>query len=263
MTMEVLYEPNGDQIVHIRLNRPQKLNAFSPALEGEFLAAIRRACDDEQVRVVIFSGAGRGFSGGWDLASPDLTNADERPFSDLAGLHTWVEVVRQLRRPDKLFIAAAHGVAAGQGLELCIASDLVVAAEGTRFYFAETRVGFNMTSGTARLLPMLVGLANARRLALLGQTIDAAEAYRLGLVVKVTPPGEHEAGALELAQEALKGAPLAMAAQKQLLDGAAEMSLAATIEAEVQASYRLTVTEDHQEAKKAFAAKRPPVFRGR
>ena len=98
---------------------------------------------------------------------------------------------------------------------------------------------------------------------MLGQTIDAAEALRLGLLVKVTPEGEHEAGALELAHEALKGAPLAVAAQKQLLDAAAEMSLAATIEAEVMTSYRLTLTEDHQEAKKAFAEKRKPTFRGR
>src|SRR5205823_1287760 len=133
----------------------------------------------------VFSGAGKGFSGGWDLASPDLTDAAQRPFSDLAGLHTWVDVVRLLRRPDKLFICAVHGWAAGQGLELCIASDLVVAAEGTKFYFAETRVGFNMTSGTARLLPMLVGLAQARRLALLGATIESQEALRLGLIVKV------------------------------------------------------------------------------
>jgi enoyl-CoA hydratase/carnithine racemase len=261
--MEVLYVPNGRRIVQIRLNRPHKMNAFSVSLEREFLEAIRRACADEDVRVVVISGAGRGFSGGWDLGSPDLTNADQRPPSDLAGLHTWVEVVRQLRRPDKLFITAAHGVAAGQGLELCIASDLVVAAEGTKFYFAETRVGFNMTSGTARLLPMLVGLANARRLALLGQTIDATEALRLGLIVRITAEGQHEAEALELAHEALRGAPLAMAAQKQLLDSAAEMSLAATIAAEVQTSYRLTNTEDHQEAKRAFAEKRSPVFRGR
>src|SRR5437588_1237983 len=256
--MQVDYEPLEAGVIGIKLNRPEKLNAFSPAREDEFLGAFRRACADESVRVVIFSGAGRGFSGGWDLASPDLTDAEQRSLSELAGLHTWVDVVRLLRRPDKLFICAVHGWAAGQGLELCIASDLVVAAEETKFYFAETRVGFNMTSGTARLLPMLVGLANARRLALLGQTIDAAEALRLGLVVKLAAAGQHEAGALELAREALKGAPLAVAAQKQLLDAALDMSLGATFEAEVMASYRLTQTQDHQEAKRAFAEKRAP-----
>jgi 2-(1,2-epoxy-1,2-dihydrophenyl)acetyl-CoA isomerase len=261
--MQVRYEPQGKEIVGIRLNRPEKLNAFSPSLEVELRDVIERACADESVRVVIFSGAGRGFSGGWDLTSPDLTDAEYHPISDLAGLHSWVDVVQLLRRPDKLFICAVHGVAAGQGLELCIASDLVVAAEGARFYFAETRVGFSMTSGSARLLPMLVGHAQARRLALLGATIEAAEALQLGLVVKVVPDGEHEAGALELAREALKGAPLAVAAQKQLLDAGAEMSLTATIAAEVQTSLRLTQTEDHQEAKRAFLAKRKPVFRGR
>ena len=134
--MQVDYEPLEAGVIGIKLNRPEKLNAFSPALESEFLDAIRRACADESVRVVIFSGAGRGFSGGWDLASPDLTDAEQRSLSELAGLHTWVDVVRLLRRPDKLFICAVHGWAAGQGLELCIASDLVVAAAGTKFYFA-------------------------------------------------------------------------------------------------------------------------------
>jgi enoyl-CoA hydratase len=168
-----------------------------------------------------------------------------------------------LRRPDKLFIVAVHGWAAGQGVELCIASDLVVCDESARFYFAETRVGFAMTSGTAKLLPLIVGLGNARRLALLGQTIDGREAHRIGLAVELAPEGGHEAAALRLADEALKGAPLAIAAQKQLLDGALAMSLDAVQDFEVQTSFRLTLTEDHQEAKRAFADKRPPVFKGR
>src|SRR5205807_102239 len=171
-------------------------------------------------------------------------------------------VVVRLNRPDKLFIAAVHGWAAGQGLELCIASDLIVAAEDARLYFAEVRVGFNMTSGVAKILPLLVGLGNAKRLALLGAKIDAAEAYRMGLVVEVVPAGRHEVRALELAAEAVECAPLAVAAQKRLLDSAIELSLAATQDFEVMSSLRLTSTEDHQEAKRAFAEKRAPHFRG-
>ena len=171
--------------------------------------------------------------------------------------------MRLLRRPDKLFIVAVHGWAAGQGLELCVASDLIVATASARFYFAETRVGFNLTSGTAKLLPLLVGLGTARRLTLLGQTIDGAEAHRLGLVAELAPEGEHEAAALRLAEEALKGAPLAVAAQKQLIDAAIDASLSSVWDFEVQTSFRLTHTEDHQEAKRAFADKRSPRFEGR
>ena len=120
-----------------------------------------------------------------------------------------------------------------------------------------------MTSGTAKLLPLLVGLGQARRLALLGQTIDATEALRIGLVVEVASEGRHEASALRLAEEALKGAPLALAAQKQLFDDALGMPLEAVQDFETQMSFRLTSTEDHQEAKRAFAAKRKPEFKGR
>jgi enoyl-CoA hydratase/carnithine racemase len=261
--MLIQYEQPNPHVALIRLHRPDKMNAFSVALERELLAGVRRACDDEETRVVVFSGAGRGFSGGWDLAETDLTDAAHHPLSARAGRHTWLEVVRTLRRPDKLFIAAVHGWAAGQGLELCIASDLVVCDETARFYFAETRVGFAMTSGTAKLLPLLVGLGNARRLALLGRTIDGGEALRIGLVGEVAPAGEHEVAAIRMAEEALKGAPLAVAAQKQLLDAALAMPLEAVQDFEVQASFRLTHTEDHQEAKRAFAAKRRPEFKGR
>ncbi len=258
----VQYENPAEGVVVIRLNRPAKLNAFSLELERDLLQALEQACADESVRVVVLAGAGRGFSGGWDLSESDLTSVETQPLSTRAGQHTWLRVIRLLRRPDKVFITAVHGWAAGQGLELCIASDLIVAGEDARFYFAEVRVGFNMTSGVAKVLPLLVGLGNAKRLALLGAKIEAAEAHRLGLAVALAPAGEHEARALELAAEVLLGAPLAVAAQKRLFDTALEMSLAATQDFEVMASLRLTATDDHQEAKRAFAEKRPPRFKG-
>lgn len=261
--MAVEYEQLQEGVVGIRLNRPEKLNAFSVTLEQELLESLRRACDDETVRVVILEGNGTSFSGGWDLEESAQTDPAHHPLSARVGQHTWLEIVRLLRRPDKLFIAAVHGWAAGQGVELCVSSDLVVCSESAKFYFAETRVGFAMSSGTARLLPLMVGLANARKLALLGQTIDGEEAYRIGLAVDLAPDGEHGAAALRLAESALEGGPIAMAAQKQLLDSAMEMSLESLRAFEIQTSFRLDQTEDHQEAKRAFAAKRPAVFQGR
>jgi 2-(1,2-epoxy-1,2-dihydrophenyl)acetyl-CoA isomerase len=261
--MEIQYEQPKEHVALVRLNRPEKMNAFSVSLERDLLQGLQRACDDEDIRVVVLAGSGRSFSGGWDLEESDQTDPDHHPLSARAGEHTWLELVRLLRRPDKLFITAVHGWAAGQGVELCVAGDLVVCSESARFYFAETRVGFAMASGTARLLPLIVGLGHARRLALLGQTIDGREAYRIGLAVELAPDGEHEDVALRLADEALKGAPIAIAAQKRLLDNALEMSLEAVRAAEIQTSFRLAQTEDHQEAKRAFTAKRPPAFRGR
>jgi enoyl-CoA hydratase len=261
--MEIQYEQPKEHVALVRLNRPDKLNALSVSLEQELFRGLQRACDDEDVRVVILAGSGSSFSGGWDLEESDQTDPEHHPLSARTGEHTWLQLVRLLRRPDKLFIAAVHGWAAGQGLELCVASDLVVCSESARFYFAETRVGFAMASGTARLLPLMVGLANARKLVLLGQTIDGREAHRIGLAVELAPDGDHEDVALRLADEALKGAPIAIAAQKRLLDDALEMSLEAVRAAEIQTSFRLAYTEDHQEAKRAFTAKRTPAFQGR
>jgi enoyl-CoA hydratase/carnithine racemase len=261
--MEIQYEQPKDHVALIRLDRPEKMNAFSASLESELLEALQRACDDEDIRVVVLAGGGRSFSGGWDLEESDQTDPDHHSLSARVGEHTWLQIVRLLRRSDKLFIAAVHGWAAGQGVELCVSSDLVVCTESARFYFAETRVGFAMASGTARLLPLMVGLANARKLALLGQTIDGREAYRIGLAVELAPEGEHEDVALGLADEALRGAPIAIAAQKRLLDDALEMSLEAVRAAEIQTSFRLAQTKDHQEAKRAFAAKRAPAFQGK
>jgi enoyl-CoA hydratase/carnithine racemase len=261
--VEIEYEQPKDGVVVVRLNRPEKMNALSGSLERSLLAALERACEDESVRVVILAGAGDHFCAGWDLQETDQTDPAHHPLSARVGQQTWLQVVRLLRRPDKLFIAAVHGWAAGQGVELCVSSDLTVCTESARFYFAETRVGFAMASGTARLLPLMVGLANARKLALLGQTIDGAEAHRIGLAVELASDGEHEAAALRLADEALKGGPIAVAAQKQLIDAAMEMSLEAIRGYEIQASFRLAQTEDHQEAKRAFAAKRAPAFHGK
>ena len=261
--MDVLYDVAQPHIAEIKLNRPAKLNAISTSLENELHAAVRRACADEAVRVVIFSGEGRAFCAGWDLSEPDPNDADSHPLSFRAGQSLWLDILQMLRRPDKLFLVAAHGWVAGQGVELCLASDLLVCPESTKFYFAEVRVGFNMASGSAKLLPQLVGLANARRLALFGQTIDGREAHRIGMVGELAAEGEHQDTARRLAIEALKGAPLAVAAQKALIDSALEMSLAATRQYEIETSFHLARTADHEEAKRAFAAKEEPVFSGR
>ncbi|MHB2029095.1 MAG: enoyl-CoA hydratase/isomerase family protein [Acidimicrobiales bacterium] len=251
------------EIVSLRLNRPESLNALSSALEASLLVGVRRACDEDEVRVVVFSGAGDNFSAGWDLKEPDVGDPEKRTRAELSGETQWLELLRLLRRPDKIFVAATHGWVAGQALELCVASDIVVAAEDARFYFAETKVGFNMTSGTARLLPLLVGLQQAKRLALTGAIIDAQEAERLGLVVEVVQKGEHEQAARNLSERICESAPLACAAQKMLFDAGIDMSLASAQRAEVVASLRLGATDDFHEARTAFIAKRVPVFRGR
>ena len=97
--MLVQYEQPNQHVALIRLNRPEKMNAFSTGLERDLLTALQRACGDEEVRVVVFAGGGKAFSGGWDLAESDLTDPEHHPLSGRAGRHTWLEVMRTLRHP--------------------------------------------------------------------------------------------------------------------------------------------------------------------
>jgi enoyl-CoA hydratase len=264
---DVAYEPAGEGVVEIRLRRPEKLNALDLTTWRSLCHAIRRAADDVDVRVVIFSGEGRAFCSGYDFKQGESGPANwliiEDSVKERSGQYLWLDTVRTLRRPDKVFIAAVHGWTAGAGLELAVASDFIVADESTRFYFAETKIGANFTSGMSKLLPQLVGLGQARRLTLLGETIDAAEAHRIGLTFATAPAGKQRDEAMALARRLTAMPPLALVTEKRLLETALDMSMPAVQDAEVQAAALLGHTQDAVEAATAFAERRPPVFTGR
>jgi enoyl-CoA hydratase len=265
--MSVAYEVVHGAIARIHWNRPKTRNSIGPDDARQILEYLKRAVADESVRVVVFSGEGDDFSSGADMVEYGDIIADarggKRPISDLmAVLNVTLETNRLLRNPNILSIAAAKGWTVGQGLELCIASDFIVASEDAKFYFAETQIGVTMTSGCAKLLPQMVGLANARRLMLFGEKLPAAEAQRIGLVAKVVPKGQELDAALEMAKRLAAGAPLALATQKRLLDAGASMDLAAVQDLEVHTSMWISLTEDALEADRAFTEKRPPRFRG-
>jgi enoyl-CoA hydratase len=188
MTDLVLYHPRAPA-AHITLNRPEKLNALSTGLVDQLEAALRRAVADDEVKVIVLRGAGRAFSAGYDLGeevSSPPANAD----AWRAVLARDVEVTMALWRCPKPTIAAVRGWCLAGGCELAMACDLIVAADDARFGEPEIRYG----SGPVTLLmPFLIGQKKTNELLFTGDTVDAQEAYRIGLVNRVVPPGQLDA----------------------------------------------------------------------
>ena len=244
-------------VARLTLERPETLNALNRDVAAALEDSLGQLERSRDVSVVVLGGRGRAFCAGNDIAEmPALSSSEAEALS-----RRWQDLMDRFARLPQVTIAAVQGYALGGGCMLAAAQDLRIAETGAKFGLPEITLGFNPSYGIARLLDV-VGGGHARELLLTGRTVDAAEALRMGLVVEVTPAGGHEARALELAAEVTQGAPLAVAAQKRLFDAALEMSLAAVQDFEVMSSLRLTETEDHQEAKRAFAEKRPPNFRG-
>jgi 2-(1,2-epoxy-1,2-dihydrophenyl)acetyl-CoA isomerase len=210
-----------ESVARIYLNRPHRLNAVVPELTEGLVTALERAGTDG-ARVIVLAGRGRAFCSGHDLK-------EELPPETMLTTRLRVEriqdVTRAIRRFPGPVIAAVHGYALGAGCEFALGCDLVVAAEDAQFGFPEVSVGLSVTGGISRLLPLLVGPVRAKELLLLGERFGAARALELGLVNRVTPAGQHEEVAAEIAAQLRDKPALALALAKQALDRGADSAL--------------------------------------
>ena len=210
-----------EAVARIYLNRPHRLNAVVPELTDGLVAALDRAGRDG-ARVAVLAGRGRAFCSGHDLKEPVPT---ETVLTTRVRVDGMQEVTRAIRRFPGVVIAAVHGYALGAGCEFALGCDLVVAAEDAQFGFPEVSVGLSVTGGISRLLPLLTGPVRAKELLLLGERFGAARALELGLINRVTPAGEHEQVAAELAARLAAQPALAMVLAKQALDRGADSAL--------------------------------------
>ena len=233
----------AESVAWIRLNRPERLNAVVPELTAALVAAFARAMQDG-ARVIVLAGRGRAFCSGHDLKEP---LPPETVLATRLRVDQIQEVTRAIRRFPGPVIAAVHGYALGAGCEFALGCDLVVAAEDAQFGFPEVSVGLSVTGGISRLLPLLVGPVRAKELLLLGERFGAPRALELGLVNQVTPAGEHEKVAAEIAARLRDRPALALALAKQALDRGAESALEEAMAAEVDFA-ALTVAPEAPEA---------------
>lgn len=259
--MTILYDVT-DAVATITLNRPDAMNSLTAALKSDLLDALGRARDDDGVRAVLLTGAGRAFCAGQDLREHADNLLAGHGLGDTVREH-YNPIVRLLTGMGKPAVAAVNGVAAGAGASLAFACDLRVASDRAKFAMAFTGIGLAPDSGASWTLQRLVGPARARELLLLGDPVDAARALEIGLVGRVVPAGETLPTARELATRLAAGPTVAYAATKRALDFAAAHTLDETLELEADLQAECAKTEDHQAATRAFLAKERPIFTGR
>ncbi|WP_016746591.1 enoyl-CoA hydratase-related protein [Rhizorhabdus wittichii] len=253
---------DADGVRALTLDRPERLNALTPALLADLIAALDDAAIDPAVRCLLLTGAGRGFCAGHDLGSDGKPGDDLRPDTVAAIMLRDSRALTLLRHMGKPTIAAVRGPAAGSGLLLAAACDLRVAADGAVFKLAFASAGRCGDPGGAYLLTRLLGAARARELFLLDEKIDAARALAIGLVTRVVADEALDAEAAALARRLAQGPTGAYAAIKRNLAAAETLAFEESIAAEAPGNARASLSHDGREAGLAFAERRPPVFRG-
>jgi len=248
-------------VARLILNRPDSLNAFNAALRRDLLAAVRELNADPELRVVILSGAGRGFCAGADLME-GFGEAADGGLTEFMLNEEFKPSILGISESPKLWIAEVHGAAAGVGSAYAMACDLMVMAEDAYLYQAFAAIGLIPDGGATWQLLRAVGRKRAMEIILGGERIHGPRCLELGLCNKVVPAGELSAAALELAQKMAGKAPLAVQYSKRALALADRASLAETISAEATMQHILVESEDCREGVTAFFEKRPAQFRG-
>jgi 2-(1,2-epoxy-1,2-dihydrophenyl)acetyl-CoA isomerase len=254
----IIYEKQNG-VATITLNRPQSLNAFIPQMNQEVLQALKESERDGEARCVMITGAGRAFCAGQDLKG----RTPEQKGSLGASLREkYNPMIRQIRQMEKIVIAAVNGVAAGAGCNFALACDLRIASEEAKFIQSFVRVGLAPDSGGSFILPRLVGLSKAMELLLLGDTVDAKEAQRIGLVARVFPAAEFAGSARSIAEQVAR-APRGIGLIKRAVNRANLAPLEQNLEYEALLQEIAGRSTDYDEGVRAFLEKRAPVFTGK
>ena len=262
---QILYAKDG-HVATITLNRPEKLNAYSEVMVHEIIAALSDARDDDNTRVVIITGAGRGFCSGGDI-SRDFQyparyhgHAMEAMLEMRENMH---QLVTLLRRFDKPTIAAVNGAAVAGGLTLALCCDFRIAGASAKLGDTSLRFALIPDEGGAYLFPMYMGLERALRMSLFSEVYPAAQAKELGLVTEVVPDEELVNTARAWAERLAAGPPIAIRVTKRMMYKQQTMSLENALEDAALAVMVTNYTDDVKEGTAAFHEKRRPNFQGR
>lgn len=256
MGNEHLLVQKAGHVLSLKLNRPEKLNAFSPSMIRGIIEALEEAKRSADIRVICLSGAGRAFSAGGDVTT--MSGAKPNNVYDHIGMIN--ELVHSIKEIEKPVIAVVHGFAAGAGFNLALACDLIIAADDAKFAMSFAQVGLISDGGGLFFLPRLIGIHRAKELLFNTEPIDADYAYRLGIVNKLYPLEQLESGALEYASRLAKGPIKAYGMIKKIADWSLTSSLDDILERERVTQAMMVTTEDHQEGVRAFIEKRQPSF---
>ncbi len=258
----LVLEERAGAVVTLRLNRPEKLNALNPEMCRALVHALLRAADDRSVRVVVLTGAGRGFCSGGDINY--IRDArSRRSVHDFEALLTvGKEICLAIASMPKLVIAAVNGPAAGGGMSLALACDLRIASDQAMFKQAFAQLGLYPDLGATFFLPRLVGLARASELFYTSERLSAEEAREIGIVYRVYPHDQFDEETGKFAHQVAEGPPLAYRDVKRTMISEAHQALNQAIDEENRLQLHCFLSEDCGEGLNAFLEKRAPHFHG-
>jgi len=264
MAYSTIILDKAEGIATLTLNRPEKLNSIIEPMADELMAAFNEIRQDNDVRVLIITGAGRAFSAGGDIKDAFLDRIEEVKRGgqgfDIAGWLT--KACLQLRSIPQPIIASINGPAVGLGVTLSLQCDIRIASEEATMSLPFVRVGVIPEFGSTYALPRLIGIAKACELIFTGKTITAKQAKEIGLVNEVVPASELKTATLELAKTITLGAPLAIQIAKKGFYQGLDMDLQKQLQYEDQMLRVVADSKDHEEGVRAFLEKRRPIFKG-
>ncbi len=265
MNYETVILEKKDRIATIVMNRPERLNAITKQMEIDLYDAFMDVTEDEGVRVVILTGAGRGFCSGEDVKErPGEQSVRNRPSRRIAHpVSGGNRTVLALRNIPKPVIAAVNGAAVGMGLAMCLNCDIRIASKEARLGAVWTLRGIPPESFSAYVLPQIVGLPKAIEMVFTGRILDAHEAREIGLVSEIHPADKFVEATNQLAGQIVEGAPIALALAKQALYQFPNSSLDAAMQMERFALDYAFKTEDRGEGIESFLEKREADFQGK
>jgi 2-(1,2-epoxy-1,2-dihydrophenyl)acetyl-CoA isomerase len=261
--MTDLLEATEDGIAWLTLNRPERLNALSPAMTAGLTEALTRLASDHDVGAIVITGAGRGWCAGGDVKTMEARGRDQTVEDRVEGLRRAHQLPLLMRSIPKVIIGMINGPVAGAGLGLALACDLRVAGKSARFGTAFARIGYSGDYGGSWSLTRLVGTAKARELYFLADVIDADTAFSYGMVNRLVEDEKLRDETLALARRIADGPRVALGYMKKNLLAAETEPFQTVLELEAEHQARCAFTEDHKEAVAAFVEKRRPVFKGR
>ena len=267
MDYETIILKKEGHIATITLNRPERMNAVNPQMEREVVAALDDVANDDDVRVVVITGAGRAFCSGADVASV-LGGGEESALAGSAeSMRRYLrggfqKISLGLQKMEKPTIAMVNGAAVGAGCDFAFACDMRVGSENARFRNGFVRIGLIPGAGGTWLYTRLMGLGRGLEFLFSGDFLGAEEAERIGVLNKVVPAQDLERETMELAQKIAKGPPIAIRLSKMQAYRALEVDLGTALEMAAACQALALSTEDHREGVTAFIEKREAQFKG-
>src|SRR5665213_2978103 len=259
MAWETILFEVADGVATLTLNRPDKLNAFNDQLHSDIADALGQVETDAAIRALVITGAGRGFCSGADLSQ----RLDNKGGTNDALDRHYHPRLRRLRALKKPVVAAVNGPAAGAGMSLALACDIVLAAQSATFIQAFTRIGLVPDAGSTYFLPRLIGTARAKGLTMLAEPLSAAQAEAWGLIWKAVPDDRLMSEAAALARKLAQGPTFALGLTKTAIDASMGNTLDTQLALERDFQADAAASEDFREGVTAFLQKRPAKFAGK